>query len=132
MVGLDTNIIVRYVVQDDAHQAAIANRIFDKGISNTNKGFIPTAVLCETVWVLSRGYKYRRESIRLTLDTLLHTETLEFEHRECVWKAYEDFCRSAADFVDCLVGHVNRKHGAQPTLTFDRDASRLEYFRLAQ
>ena len=106
MVGLDTNIIVRYVVQDDARQATIANRIFDAELTTANKGFIPTAVLCETVWVLTRAYKYKRASILLTLETLMRTEALEFEHRECVWKAYEDFSRSAADFVDCLVGHV--------------------------
>jgi len=132
MLGLDTNIILRYIMQDDERQAAIANRIFHEEISGANKGFVSTVVLCETVWVLERFYKLCRGNISTAVRTLLRTASLEFEHRQCVVEAYRDSNSGLANFADCLIGHVNRKHGTQTTLTYDSDASRLEYFRLAQ
>jgi len=132
MVGLDTNIIVRYIMQDDERQAAIANRIVGEEISLSNKGFVSSVVLCEAVWVLARFYKLNRESILNTVLALLRTKTLEFEHRECVIQAHRDSDSGSASFADCLIGLVSRKCGTSTTLTFDRDASRLEYFRLAQ
>ena len=132
MVGLDTNVIVRYVMQDDERQSAVANRIIDEELTPANKGFVTTVVLCEVLWVLTRSYGRKREGIADFLDAFLDSDTLEFEHSECVMQAYRDSKVASADFADCLIGHVNRKHGTSTTLAFDRDASRLEYFRLAQ
>jgi len=132
MVGLDTNVVIRYIMQDDVRQAAVANRIFGEELSLANKGFVSAVVLCEVVWVLARFYKLGRENISTTVRTLLRTASLEFEHRECVEQAYRDSNAGSANFADCLIGLVNRKCGTSTTLTFDRDASRLEYFRLAQ
>jgi len=132
MVGLDTNVIVRYVMQDDERQSAVANRIIDEELTTANKGFVTTVVLCEVLWVLTRSYGRKREGIADFLDAFLESDTLEFEHGECVMQALRDSKVGLADFADCLIGHVNRKCGTSTTLTFDRNASRLDYFRLAQ
>jgi len=132
MVGLDTNIVLRYIMQDDERQSAIASRIFEKDISTAKKGFISSVVLCEAVWVLVRSYKLKRANVATAIRTLLQTGSLEIEHRECVEKAYDDFTSRPVGFTDSLLSRISRSYGAETTLTFDRDASQLEYFRLAQ
>jgi len=132
MVGLDTNIVVRFVMQDDARQAVVANRIFNEEISPVSKGYIASIVLCEAVWVLVRSFKLNRRNIATAVETLLQASSLEIEHRQCAWDALRDFKNNSADYSDCLLARVNRQNGAPSTLTFDQDASQLEYFRLAQ
>jgi predicted nucleic-acid-binding protein len=132
MIGLDTNVVIRYLVQDDPVQTAIANRIFDKEISAANKGLICPVVLCEIVWVLLRSYKQKKEKVQEVIRTLLLTDNIEMQHRDSIWKALREFEQGTADFSDFLIAHINRECGASVTLTFDRSASQYRLFRTAQ
>lgn len=132
MIGLDTNIVVRYLVQDDYEQAKIANRIFEKELSRKNKGNICLIVLCEIVWVLMRCYKQKKEKIIEVVKTLLLADSIEIDSRDAVWKALREFESGEADFSDYLIAHINREDGAFPTLTFDHKAVTSPNFKLAK
>ena len=129
MIALDTNVIVRYLVQDDAKQAALATRIFEREISRNNKGFISVIALCETFWVLGRGYKQPKEKLLQVLSTLLEIDNLELEHRDCVWGAYCDYEEGKADFSDYLLARIGKEAGADCTYTFDEKAQLHRLFR---
>ncbi len=132
MIGLDTNVVIRYLVQDDPVQAGVANRIFEEELSAGNKGHICPVVLCEIVWVLLRCYKQPKGKIQEILRTLLLAENISLQHRDAVWKALREFELGDADFSDYLIAHVNQECGASVTLTFDRSASQSRLFRIAR
>jgi predicted nucleic-acid-binding protein len=79
MIGIDTNILVRYLVQDDERQASVANKILDR-VSDINPAFINNIVMCETVWVLSKAYKFKKTLIIKTIEQILSTSGIEFEN----------------------------------------------------
>lgn len=122
MFALDTNVIVRYIAQDDPAQSAAATRIFEDIISDKNHGFITSIALCETLWVLSRAYGQPREKLVEVIEALLKADNLELEHRDLVWGAKEDFCNGNADFSDYLIARIGKVQGASTTLSFDRSA----------
>lgn len=132
MTGLDTNVVIRYLVQDEPAQTATANRIFEKELSASNKGHICAVVLCEIVWVLLRAYKQEKNNVQQVIRTLLVADNIEVEHRDSVWKALRDYEAGAADFSDYLIAHVNQERGASVTLTLDRSAAQHRLFRLAK
>jgi predicted nucleic-acid-binding protein len=132
MIGLDTNILVRYLVQDDPEQSAVASRIFESELSALNKGHICPVVLCEVVWVLERAYGQKKAKLSKVIRTLLLAEFIEVEHRDAVWKALRDFASGKADFSDYLIARINQVCGSSVTLTFDRAAAASPgMFRLA-
>ncbi len=132
MIGLDTNVVIRYLVQDDSVQTAIANRIFESEMTSANKGIICPIVLCEIVWVLLRSYKQKRQKVQEVIRTLLLADNIEMQHRDSVWKALREFEQGAADFSDYLIAHINQECGAAFTLTLDRSASQHRLFRTAK
>lgn len=122
MLGLDTNVVVRYLVQDDPKQSAIANKIFEQQLTPGHKGFICSVVLCEIIWVLARAYKQPREKLREVINLLLLVDSLEVEHRDATWRALRNFTETSADFSDLLIAHINKEAGTTATVTFDRRA----------
>ena len=122
MFALDTNVIVRYIAQDDPVQSAAATRIFEDIISDKNHGFITSIALCETLWVLSRAYGQSRSKLVEVIEALLKADNLELEHRDLVWSAKEDFRNGNADFSDYLIARIGKAQGASTTLSFDRNA----------
>lgn len=122
MVALDTNVIVRYIAQDDPVQSAIATRIFEDVISDKNHGFITAIAICETLWVLSRAYGQPRGKLVEVVEALLTADNLEVEHRDLVWGAKEDFRCGKADFSDYLIARIGKAQGASTTLSFDGKA----------
>ncbi len=128
MIGLDTNVIVRYLVQDDPGQAAAASHVFEDLLSSENRGFVAAVALCEVVWVLKRGYKVRKPALCRVLRGLLAAEELEIEHRDLVTKAVARFEAGKADFSDYLVGERALAAGARTTLSFDEDACSCDLF----
>ncbi len=123
MIGLDTNVIVRYLTQDDHHQAALANKIISKSTAEGQLLWISLITLCETVWVLERAYKISKEEIVNILHLLLQTQELVFENHNVVWHALNDYktCNSAG-FSDCLIGRQNHANDCFYTYTFDKEA----------
>jgi predicted nucleic-acid-binding protein len=126
VIGLDTNVILRYLLRDEPTQAARAARELERD----ERFLIGTVVLCEVVWVLEAGYGFSRTEIGATLEKILATVQFEIEGKDLARAALDDFRGSTADFSDCLVGRRNRAAGAAETVTFDRSLRDLAGFRL--
>lgn len=129
MIGLDTNVLVRYLVQDDLSQARKATQVITKQCTSEDPGFINRIVLCELVWVLESAYGYSKDTILGVLEKLLRTSQLKIEDIQSSWTAFRMYQRGKADFADCLMGATNRLSGCDTTVTFDHAASKLEGFQ---
>lgn len=130
MVGIDTNVLVRYLTQDEPKQSAIATRFIEGRLSADNPGFVSMVTLCEIAWVLAESYGADRKRIRDTVEGLLATKQLVIERAELVWKALRAWEGVPADFSDALIGQLAIAHGGEKTVTFDRTAARLPGFEL--
>ena len=130
MIGLDTNVIIRYVAQDEARQSAAATRLMEKSLSAESPGFVTLVTMCEIAWVLAECYAADRERIRSVLAGLLETRQIVVESAELVWRALRSWEGSAADFSDALIGEVALAAGAAKVLTFDKAAAKLASFEL--
>ena len=130
MVGIDTNVLVRYLAQDDPKQSAVATRFIEGRLSVENPGFVSAVTLCEVVWVLAESYGADRKRIRAIVEGLLATKQLAIERSELVWKSLRAWDGVPADFSDALIGQLAIAHGAAKTVTFDRSAAKLPDFEL--
>lgn len=129
MIGLDTNVVLRYLLQDDPDHSKLANRIFEREISVSVPGFINLGVVLETVWVLRSAAKQTPAQIAAYLEHLLTTESLEIQNEQQVFEAAFALKRRTGEFEDALIGALNSWSGCTYTLTFDRKAARLPYFK---
>jgi predicted nucleic-acid-binding protein len=120
MRGLDTNVLVRYLAQDDPDQSRRANSLLQEAASQGERCFINSVVLCELVWVLRGAYGYEKDEICMVIDKLLSTVEFSIEDKELAYRALEDY-RSGGDFADHLIGWRNQKAGCDITVTFDRN-----------
>jgi len=127
--ALDTNVLLRYLLRDDPAQARSAKSFIDRECSPEDPGFINRIVLCETVWVLERGYAYSREVVFRVLDNLLLVQQLAIEDRDEALIALREY-REGADFSDSLIAAINRRMGCEYTVTFDQKAARRNGFQL--
>lgn len=123
MVGLDTNVLVRYIMQDDAKQAAAATRLIES-LSAESQGFVPLMCVVELLWVLSSAYELRRGQLAEALEGLLRTKEIRVEAAETVWMALRVFRSSNVDFADCLIERVAFAAGCDRIVTFDRRAAK--------
>lgn len=123
MIGLDTNVLVRYVLQDDPRQAAAVNRLLDS-LSRDTPAFVPLITLVEVVWVLGDGYRYDRASLAAVILSLLKTESLVVERAMVVERALRAFRAANADFADCVIAQVATEAGCTRTMTFDKAAAK--------
>ena len=130
MIGLDTNVVVRYLTQDDGRQSALANRLFERTLSPENPGFVSVVTLCEIVWVLADCYAAGPERIRSVVEGLVGSKQLQVQSKDEVWKALRAWPGSAADFADVLIGEICLSEGATHVATFDKKAGRLPSFKL--
>lgn len=126
MVGLDPNVLVRYLTRDDESQWKQASEVIESG----QPCFVTTIVLCELVWVL-RGnpYKFGREEILSTLEMMLQSHAFEFENRSVVYQALQRAKQGRADFSDYLIGAIAQQAGCQETVSFDRKLKGERGFR---
>jgi predicted nucleic-acid-binding protein len=122
MIGLDTNIVVRYLTHDDADQTAVAVRIIDS-LSPDSPGFLSLIVVVELVRVLEFSYRFKKNEIEQILDTLLRSKELVIERAEIVAQAMRRFSTSRADFADCLIERCGHAAECQYTVTFDQNAA---------
>jgi predicted nucleic-acid-binding protein len=121
MISLDTNVIVRYVAQDDAVQSPIATRLIES-LSPERPGFISIVALIETIWVLRSFYDASRQHIQKVVEALLRTRGLRLERSDLVWTALRGYSQGAADFADYLIERFGDDSGCEYTSTFDKDA----------
>jgi predicted nucleic-acid-binding protein len=129
--GIDTNILVRYLIRDDLQQLRTASRFIEADCSERDPGFVNQIVLADLVWVLERGYKLDRSVVAAALDALLLARQLSIEHPDDVRAAISDYL-NGADFADSLLAAWNSRVGCEYTATFDRRAARRNGFRLIQ
>ncbi len=120
VIALDTNVLLRVLVDDDARQSARARALIDRALADGASLFISTIVLCETVWVLRSGYGATRDVLTDTLVWLLAAEQLTVESRSDVERATAAFAGGKGDFSDYLIRESARTHGAAAVATFDR------------
>jgi predicted nucleic-acid-binding protein len=130
VTGLDTNVLVRYLTQDDPRQAALANQLIEDKLSQEAPGFIALIALVELVWVLEGAYDCDRAAIVAVLQRLLRAKSLVVERAEAAWQAVGAYAAGKADFADCLVERCGVANGCDHTLTFDRTAAKDAGMRL--
>jgi predicted nucleic-acid-binding protein len=129
MIALDTNVVVRYLTQDDPLQASAATKLIESFSSDT-PGFITTVVIVELVWVLESSYRAQRPEIIRVLETLLRSKELIIERAELIWQALHRFSVSNADFADCLIERCGHAAECEFTATFDQNAAASAGMRL--
>ncbi len=129
MKGIDTNALVRYLVQDEPAQSRKAAAFIAKECSADAPGLINRIVLCEVVWVLERAYQYPRIQVARALDRILRTSQFKIEDHQEAWSALREY-QIGGDFADALIAAVNRRLGCECTVTFDRRAGRRSGFSL--
>ena len=123
MIGLDTNVLVRYIMQDDVKQSSLATRIVES-LTAESPGFVPLVTIVELAWVLSSAYELSRSQLTEAFEALLRTKELVVERGETVWKGLRLLQRSGGDFADCLIACSAETAGCTKTMTFDRGAAK--------
>lgn len=129
MIGLDTNVLVRYVVRDDEREARAATKLIESRCSAEDPGIVTLVVLCELVWVLLRGYRYERPVVVKVLRGILSAQELRVEDSDLAWIALRSFEQGRADFSDFVIALSGHAAGAEATYTFDRQALETPLFR---
>ena len=130
MIGLDTNVLVRYLVDDEPKQTLIVTNFIKEHCTLDTPCFVGHITLCELVWVLESNYGQGRKEISLIIEKLLRIGELEVMKSEVAWKALNDFKSSNADFSDHLLARKNESVGCKTTVTFDKKASKQPAFTL--
>lgn len=130
MKGIDTNVLVRYLIQDDANQSRQANRFIEKELTKESSIFVNLLVLCELVWVLETAYEYPKESIVNVMEHILKTRQFQFDQPDILQNALRGYKEDGADFADHCIAHLNKHYGCESTVTFDKKAARLKHFEL--
>ena len=125
MAGLDTNLLARWLLEDDADQATRAQRQFKAAQTNQATLFIPCTVALELEWVLRSRYRFDKATILQTFTSLLETQELEFQMEAGLERALHLYRQGVAEFADCMHAGLCGAAGKSPLLTFDEKAARL-------
>jgi predicted nucleic-acid-binding protein len=128
MLGVDTNVLVRYLIRDDQLQYEKARRLIDREVAKGEPVLVSLLVLLETEWVLRSRYELAKTDLVTAFSALLDTSDLAFEDEPSVENAVYSWKNSAADFADCLIEARNRRLGCRATATFDGRALKLAGF----
>ncbi|HYN21865.1 MAG TPA: type II toxin-antitoxin system VapC family toxin [Thermoanaerobaculia bacterium] len=130
MRGLDTNLLVRYLVADDPKQTQIVADLIASAEERNDRLFVGTIALCELVWTLRSVYRVGRQGITSAVEALLGSGVFAIQDRDLVRRALEHYRGGKADFSDYLLGEQDRKAGCIETLTFDRELKATAGFRV--
>jgi len=131
MLGIDTNVLVRFLVRDDEIQFEKARKLIRREVAAGHRVFINQLVLMETEWVLRSRYAVPKNQILEAISGLLNSTDIQFEDEPSIEEALFIWKESDADFADCLIGAKNRRMECRATVTFDKKASRLPGFMAA-
>jgi predicted nucleic-acid-binding protein len=132
LIGLDTNIVVRRLLQDDPEQSRAADRLFQQSARpDGDPCFISLATMLETVWVLRSRYRFKTDTVAAAVQSLLSTEGVIVQNEREVFMAMVTMRDGRGSFEDALIGSLGTWIGCEATLTFDRKAIGLPGFRLA-
>ena len=125
MAALDTNILVRYIVQDDTAQLAAAKRLISRCVGEGPTLFVPVTVVLELDWVLRSSFEFGKNEVLLTLSSLFSAAELTFESERALEMALHLFRKSSAEFADCLHIALAAQASEQPLWTFDKGAAKV-------
>jgi predicted nucleic-acid-binding protein len=128
MLGVDTNVLVRFLVRDDEDQFERAQKLIKLEIAAGRRVFVSLLVLLETEWVLRSRYSLQKNLIIEAISRLLDAADVRFEDEPAIEEALFIWKDATADFADCLIGAKNRRLGCRATATFDTKASKLSVF----
>ena len=131
MIGLDTNVLVRYIMQDDARQSPKATKLIES-LTVDEPGFVPLVAIVELVWVLSASYDLTRAQVAQALELLLRTKEVVVDRADHVLKALRVFKAGSADFADALIERTASSAGCGRTMTFDVAAGKTAGMTLIQ
>ena len=120
MIALDTNVLIRFLVEDDEQQSRLATRLIEGAIERDEPLFISDIVMCETVWVLSSAYRFSRAEIVQALSGLLRARAVVFTSSDRLARALDAYAKGKSDFADYLIREHARAAGADTVATFDR------------
>ncbi|HEU4586841.1 MAG TPA: type II toxin-antitoxin system VapC family toxin [Gemmatimonadaceae bacterium] len=120
MIALDTNVLVRFLVEDDEAQSAAAAALIEESLSREEALFISDVVMCETVWVLGTAYRVRKAEIVAILGDLLRAKQLVFAAPDSLSRALTAYASGGGDFSDYLIREHARAAGCESVATFDR------------
>ena len=120
MRALDTNVLVRFVTNDDVGQAAAVELLFAECHHNRERLFISTPVICELFWVLKNGFRQARTETVKVIEGLIEDNLFQIEHELPVFRALDQYRRGKADFADYLIGQLGSDAGCRDTITFDK------------
>jgi predicted nucleic-acid-binding protein len=123
VIGLDTNVLVRYIMQDDTRQSPLASKLVES-LTADAPGFVTLVSVVELVWVMESCYALERAQLGDALEGLLRTKEFVVERAETIWKAVRVFRDGSADFADCLIERCAASAGCERTMTFDRNAAK--------
>lgn len=123
MIGLDTNVLVRYIMQDDARQSARATKLIES-LDADQPGFVGLVSVIELYWVLTSCYHLSRDQVGKALDALLRSRQIVVDRADEVLRAVKIFASGKADFADCLITRIAAASGCEQTWTFDIDAAK--------
>ncbi len=130
MIGLDTNVVLRYLLQDDLEQSRRANEIIEGHLSEQEPGYLSLVCVLEIVWVLRSLLRQRGVEIATHVERLLAANSLVVQNEQQVFEAAFALKRGTGEFEDALIGALNAWAGCEKTLTFDRRAGRLRGFEV--
>lgn len=130
MIGLDTNILVRYLTQDAPLQSPKASEIIERRLTEANPGFVSIVAMVETVWVLERAFRLGTQDIVRAVERVLQADVLVVENEQEVFTAMIALKEGQGSFADAVIAALGARMGCSYTLTFDRKAARLPGFEL--
>jgi predicted nucleic-acid-binding protein len=124
VIGLDTNVLVRYITQDDNKQAAMANSLIES-LDDASPGFVSLVTVIELNWVLESAYNFTRQQFAEVMQTLMTVDTIKLDRAAVVASAVRIYTGSKADFSDCLIERLSANAGCERTMTFDKAAAKM-------
>lgn len=130
MKAVDTNILVRFLVNDDVHQAKKVYTLFLKAEKTKESFFVSDLVLCELIWVLESVYRIKRNALLSSIKQLTLMPLFHFENTSTIHQFLDDAIETKFDLTDLLIAHLAKSHGCQTVFTFDKKAAKHTLFEL--
>lgn len=124
MIGLDTNVLVRYITQDDDKQSAKANSLIDS-LDGSSPGYVTLATIAELNWVFESVYGVTRQQFVEVMQALMSLDNIKLDRIAVVASAVRIYANSKADFSDCLIERLCASAGCDRTMTFDKAAAKM-------
>jgi predicted nucleic-acid-binding protein len=128
MIGLDTNILVRYLTQDDPIQSLRATEIIERRLTEKNRGFVSIVAMVGTVWVLERAYRLPAGEIASAIERMLQIDVLVVQNEQEVFSAMIALKEGQGSFADAVIAALGTRAGCSRTLTIDQKVLRLPGF----